>query len=262
MELTVFDNNFLQRHFLIDVCKAQLQDISERDYPSEGFSFDSRIECLDMDSYERVRSPHNIYKTVDAVIGICACSTNKRKSNPRLLLIELRMGYENVERLSVSRLLGKVAHTRDLLGSELSIERKSCFIFNRKIFNQARRWFSDRGNEVGEFKHFVVYSVDEFNSNILSYDDLPYTPINSPNLIRENIFEWIKKEDVKSLLKSLNYWLKRTQEYKYSNRAEYESMKEVLSEICNEISSITLTMTEDEEIEKDILLDDFVTTFQ
>ena len=93
MAAVVFDNTIIFKHPFYPKCKATLQDISDRDYSSGSYQFDPRIECLDMDVYERVICQGNPDKTVDAVIGICTCGSDKRKSNPRLMLIELRMDY-------------------------------------------------------------------------------------------------------------------------------------------------------------------------
>ena len=262
MAATVFDNTVILNHPFYPKCKATLQDISDRDYSSGSYQFDPRIECLDMDVYERVICQGNPDKTVDAVIGICTCGSDKRKSNPRLMLIELRMDYESVKNLSATNLLGKVRHTKNLLGSGILIDNKSYFIFDKKIFNQARRWFSDKGNERGGMKNFVVYSVEDFNCNVLSYDDLPYIPIHSPEQIRKDIHKHIKNKDIKALLKSLTYWLKVVEKYKYSNLFEFESLKSVLIGILDEVKGCGFNLSEDEEIDFEILFGDFDRVFE
>lgn len=262
MAAVVFDNTIIFKHPFYPKCKATLQDISDRDYSSGSYQFDPRIECLDMDVYERVICQGDPDKTVDAVIGICTCGSDKRKSNPRLMLVELRMDYESVKNLSVTSLLGKVRHTKNLLGSGILIDNKSYFIFDKKIFNQARRWFSDKGNERGEMKNFVVYSVEDFNCNVLSYDDLPYIPINSPEQIKKDIHKHIKDKDIKALLKSLTYWLEVVKIYKYSNSFEFESLKDVFSNLLSEKNSLGLELNEDEEIDLEIVFSDFKDVFR
>lgn len=261
MAATVFDNTVILNHPLYPNCSGTLLDISNRDYPGL-YKFDARIECLDLDRYERMISGKNPDKTVDAVIGICTCSSDKRITDRRLLLVELRLKYKSVNHLSPESLLGKVRHSKDLLGSEKKIDKTSLFIFNEKVSEQAKRWFSNRRNEGGELQNFRACSVEDFNRNVLSYDDLPYIPIHSPEQIRKDIHKHIKNKDIKALLKSLTYWLEVVKIYKYSNSFEFESLKDVFSNLLNEINSLGLGLNEDEEIDLEIIFDDFKNVFR
>ena len=88
----IYDNHVVREHSLYARCPSTLNEISNRDYPGTDY-FNPDIIGLDMDDYERRTCYGHANNTVDAVIGICTCQ-NKKKSSPRLLLVELRMGYE------------------------------------------------------------------------------------------------------------------------------------------------------------------------
>lgn len=257
MEATVFDNKIIQILPLYPNCLGTLQDVSNRDY-SGLYKFDDRIECLDLDRYEGMVGGGNPDKTVDAVIGICTCSSDKRMTDHRLLLIELRLKYKSTNHLSVESLLGKVRHSKDLLGSEMKIDKTSLFIFNEKVSEQAKRWFSNRRNEGGgEFRNFRACSVEDFNNNVHSYEDLPYKPKHSSESVKEDILRHMN-ENIGEMIKSLAYWLKACGGYKYSNPLEYESLKGVLGELLIQIVDSSIEMSEDEKIDFEILKEDYI----
>ena len=92
----IYNNEVVRGHSIYPVCHSTLNAVSRRDYGNT-YSFRPDIECLDMDTYEK-----NVLRkgqpdcTVDAVIGISTYENN-RVSSPRLLLVELRMDYDNIK---------------------------------------------------------------------------------------------------------------------------------------------------------------------
>ena len=68
MEALIYDNGIIKEHNLYTICGKKLQDVSEKDYHGKNY-FDEHIECLDMDTYEKVVSKGDRKETVDAVIG-------------------------------------------------------------------------------------------------------------------------------------------------------------------------------------------------
>ena len=95
-------------HSLSQKFGSSLKEISDRDYADKGY-FECDIPAIDIDSYEVSLHGDN-QRTVDAAIGIC----NERQGlpvNERLLLVELRMNYKNVDNLSISTLSEKEAHS-------------------------------------------------------------------------------------------------------------------------------------------------------
>ena len=157
----IYDNHVVREHSLYARCPSTLNEISNRDYPGTDY-FNPDIIGLDMDDYERRTCYGHANNTVDAVIGICTCQ-NKKKSSPRLLLVELRMGYEKANNLSKSEMERKILHTKELLSAEKTINRESVFIFDERVAAQARHWFAQRSAEGGgELRHIVAIHPHQF----------------------------------------------------------------------------------------------------
>lgn len=259
MDPIVFDNTVVQKHTLYRSCAKSLQQICDRDYAAGKYLFDSRIECLDMDSYERAFCCGEPDKTVDAVIGISTCRNDKRKVNSRLMLIEFRMGYKSVATLSASDLVEKVQHSKDLLGQTVAIDKYCYFIFDEGICEQAKRWLSNKAIERADVKGWVAWSVRDFKSNVLSYDDLPYRPIHDLDTIRREARMCMSNGDVTALFKLQTYWMSVAAKYKYSNIYEYESLKVVLNDVWYEFKQSQFALTDDEFLDMEILQEEIKT---
>lgn len=256
MDPTVFDNTVIQGHTLYCDCADMLQQVCNRDYDVGKYIFNSQIECLDLDSYERSLCRGDADKTVDSVIGISTCSNDKRKVNSRLMLIEFRMGYKSVATLSATELAGKVQHSKDLLGQTVAIDQYCYFIFDDGIAEQVKRWFFNEANKRSDVKGFVAWSVRDFNNNVLSYDDLPYKSIHDLEAIRCTAKAYMGNGEVKAFLKFLTYWIGVAAKYKYSNKYEYESLVVVVNEIWREFKRLQFDMTDDEILDMEILQED------
>lgn len=259
MEPIVFDNDVIRQSTLFDRCANTLHNLSNRDYPNR-YSFDVRIECLDMDVYERSVCGQNPDNTVDAVIGVCNCKNDKRKTLHRLMLLELRMDYESNRNLSVTQMTRKVAHTRDLLGSDVPIENNSFFIFDNAVSEQVKRWFVSKRNEGGSFKKCIAWSVNDFYANVISYDDLPYTPLYDKEAIINELSSFVDKSNWKKLFSGLNYWLGKAKNLQYANKREYENLSEAIYDVWGYFNSKDpVLLDEDDALEKLILEDDIKT---
>lgn len=71
-------NETVREHSLYRLCPALLNGVSNRDYPGSDY-FDTRIECLDMDSYEKkVMHKAQADNTVDAVSELERITTTAR----------------------------------------------------------------------------------------------------------------------------------------------------------------------------------------
>lgn len=122
----------------------------------------SDIECLDMDTYEK-----NVLRkgqpdcTVDAVIGISTYENN-RVSSPRLLLVELRMDYDNIKRIFLRQLWKTRWFTPRNCLAEVAIELKSIFLFKEKLASQAKSWFNRQSRTGGELNNCRACSVQNF----------------------------------------------------------------------------------------------------
>ena len=259
MDPIVFDNTVIQGHTLYHSCADILQQVCDRDYAAGKYLFDSRIECLDMDSYERDVCCGEPDKTVDAVIGISTCRNDKRKVNSRLMLIEFRMGYKSVATLSANDLLEKVQHSKDLLGQTVAIDRCCYFIFDEGIVEQAKRWLSNKANERTDVKGFVAWSVRDFKKNVLSYDELPYKTIHDLDAIRHEARTCMSNGDVTALFKLQTYWMNVAVKYKYSNIYEYESLRAIVNDVWYEFKQLRFALTEDEFLDMEILQEEINT---
>lgn len=256
MELWIYNNKVVQRHSFYQLCKSTLNDVSNRDYPNTNY-FYAGIECLDMDIYEK-----NILRkgqpdhTVDVVIGI-ANYKNNHAFDPRLLLVELRINYKNASNLSKSEMEEKVTHTKALLGGEISINKKSIFIFNNELISQARWWFNREKRTGGELTCCEAWSIEEFSTNINSILDFPYQPIHKEKDIIDNIQQYEKELDWILFFEQIKFWCKKSENLRYSNQQESEHIKNTIIKVWTNFKQNKYIFNDDEEIEKLILEEDY-----
>lgn len=230
MEQIVFDNEVVQKSSLYSKCASTLLYLSQRDY-SDKYKFSPKIECLDLDTYERLINRNILSNTMDAAIGVSNCSNEKRKTKARLLLVELRMGYHNVNNLSTKELVSKVRHSKELLGNEIPIDQNCIFIFDDKIYEQARRWFSVKGNEISDVKYHLAHSAKTFRTYITNYEDLPYIPKTNAESIKKDVESSFILGDYQGVLKKIDYWLNEARKHKYANANEFEHIIAIIDEI-------------------------------
>lgn len=163
-------------HTLARKVLSSLKELSDRDYPGMHY-FVCDVPALDMDSYETSLNGEN-RKTADAVVGICNERQGKA-ADGRLLLVELRMDYRSVGNLSVSSLLEKESHTRELLRvcpDDRRTDPSYCLIFDYKIEQQAYSWMSRirKSNRATEL--WKTFSPGSFVTYINVDKAMPYTP--------------------------------------------------------------------------------------
>ena len=185
---------------------------------------------------------------MDAVIGISNCSAQKDISNARLLLVELRMRYKSANGLSRSEMEAKVRHTKSLIGNDLRVEPKSIFVFTELVAPQARYWITSLLREGGEIRNFVIWSVNEFNSNVRDVNDMPYTPLYTPKTIATELDELFMGNQLDGLFVRITYWLRIAEHNRYSNHFEYENIKSVILEEWRKIRT-SKSEFDDEEVE-------------
>ncbi len=258
MEAIVFDNEVIRQSAVFNRCVDSLLNVSNRDYPGR-YNFDSRIECLDVDYYERMVCGGNPDNTVDAVIGVCNCKNDKRKTLHRLMLIEFRMDYVSTNNLSVTQMVRKVVHTKDLLGGGVQIDTNSFFIFDDAISEQAKRWFANKSNEGGAFKNCVAWSVNDFCTNVVSYEDLPYTPLFDKEKVVTEICALVDKGRWNSVFRAFRYWLDKIKYYQCTNKREFENLAAAVCEAWSYFNLKKSSLNDDDEIERLILEEDIGT---
>lgn len=232
MEPIIIDNAFIEKHNLSQYCLNTLQNVSDRDYPNR-YSFSECIKCLDMDSYEKMRSKSaGIYgKTVDAVLGVCSCNeSNMQKIAKRLLLVELRMDVKNVYNQSADEFKAKERHTKDLLGAEHPIDNRVVLVFNKEQVPMAERWLYSKKQEKKISNWYESCSAEDFGANMVLFEDLPYKPINNLLQIESVLKELIGGEAWQDLYNEFLQWLDCAETFIHHRWLEYKSICMV---VCN-----------------------------
>ena len=207
----VFDNAILLSHNVYKKgygCK--LNDLSIRDYNTGGFN--DKIVSLDLDSYEKSVNPNSQNNTMDAAIGISNLQNNKRV-NKRLLLVELRIGYDNADNIKGSELRHKSFHSRSILGREINIDTDDYFIFKDRIIHEAKNRVNKLALENGYKDKWHSLTVEEFNNLILDAEKLPYQPINDPAKISAEMKSC--GNDINSIITISTKWLQEARNYVY-----------------------------------------------
>ena len=250
----VYWNDGITQHPFHTEVGSTLYDISERDYPGTDY-FDPAIEALDMDCYEEKHSQFERKPTMDAVIGIKQFDGHFC-NNPRLLLVELRIGYKTIANLSLTELKGKVDHTRDLLvGYNLS--SFNIFIFTSAVASQARSWISRQEKTNNRLKLYVAWSLEEFSQNVFSPEKYPYKPYTDVEKLKRYATNLIKERDTDGFYFYFDSKMKFAINFQYNNPNEYEAIIKVLKDIWALFTSEVLTMNENEILCKEVIEEDY-----
>lgn len=258
MEPVVYDNESLCKHKLYEKCGSTLHEVSKKDYPKKNY-FDKNILCLDMDAYETQIRHGQTDCTTDAVIGISSCD-NKKLSNPRLLLVELKMDCIGTNGLSKTNLESKVTHTKQLLGSESTINTESVFVFSENMVAQAKHWVSSRQREGGEIRRFMVFSLNDFKTNIQSYESLPYKPIHSKEEVMAELNKFLYDNQYRFFISKIGYWLNYAESIRYSNVFEYDSIKTIITEAWTDFRKKHTKLENDDDEINALIIDEDIPT--
>lgn len=252
----IYNNTVVEEHSFYPLCSSTLNNVSNRDYPNSDY-FNPCIECLDMDTYEsNILRKGQADRTVDAVIGISTYENN-RALNSRLLLIELRIGYDNVSNLSKTGMEAKITYTKSLLGGEKTIERESLFVFNDKVAPQAERWFDRQSRTGGDIRDCRVCSVSDFSTIIKSNSDFPYKPIHKAEDITNSVQQYETKAEWIKFIKQIEFWCRKAERYYYKNPSEFEYIVHVIKTVWDRFLQQKYTLSDDEILECEILEEDF-----
>ncbi len=254
MEQLIYNNEVVKGHSLYSSCSSTLNDVSNDDYHNSNY-FDPDIECLDVDYYEQKILQHQQPNpTVDAVIGIQTYNNNSA-TNDRLLIIELRIDYKTTSTLSKTEMEQKVNYTKILLGRDIDINSKSFFIFNESLAPQAKRWFSVRQREGGEFKNCESFSINEFNNLIKSSTVLPYVPKYPQEQILKDLNKHISVNS--EYIKQIDFWCEIARSYQYKNPYEFNHIKDIIKDEWRKFKNNITWIDEEEEFSADILEEKF-----
>lgn len=233
----------MHSHPLWQHCASTLQEISDRDYPSQKY-FKSlpAIDALDLDTYEK--SLHkgksgNQACTGDAVMGIALRKAGDHLVEQSLLLVELRMGYTNGDNLELENIRKKVEHSRDLLNENGSspIYKDYFFIFTDTEASQANSKIRRKANEIGRMTNYKVLSVSNFKACLVDPAELSYHP-QHPAI---DIINWFlpaysqpNNIDITVFEKAFNHWLKIFNQCKQNYKIQ--EAEHILYTLKNELS--------------------------
>lgn len=179
MEDIYLCSDYLKAHPLYKIYGSNLFDQSEKDYPGKGFFSGYQIPSIDLDAFERDTKISNDC-TSDGVIGVADCGVSQLK-NRRLLLTELRLGYDNQKNLHFSNLQQKYRHSCEILyrfDSNVRIDPKFALIFTKSLTPKAKRWIRDWAHESTkkEAENWKVYYPESYCNYINYGKTLPLTP--------------------------------------------------------------------------------------
>lgn len=254
-EPLIVDNDLIRESILYPKCGTDLKSLSYKDYPNQNF-FTEEILCLDMDKYEKLNANGNNNMTMDAAIGIRSF-VGHDATFPRKLLIELRMGYKNVNNLDKKILIGKVQHTRSILQTEGTVDKNYIFVLTDAIYQKARRWFRDHSAEDSILKQYLPWSVSMVNNNILPISKIPYTPKTDINSMISGLKQKLNNKDKSNFFKMLEHFLKLAKKYQYSEPFEYNVLKPKFAPIWKEYLQKQDHNNDEEILEAEILLEDY-----
>lgn len=255
----LINNDFVRRHPLWSQCSSSLQDISERDYPGKGYFRGMKtIDALDLDAYEQSFHKASTECTGDATIGIATDKVSCRLTHPSLMLVELRMGYDNGRNVSLGEITRKVEHSKELLNASgaCRIHPDYYFVFTDAEAPHANYKIDREANEIGRMRNYVVVSVSEFQNMMVDPDTLPYSPIHKKDDIIQS-FDPAKRSDgsfnMSVFAETFDYWLGIAKDCKNAYKLqEVEHLHKVLADMLSRTENIS-SLTEDDMITFDLM---------
>ena len=213
MELVqIIDNTIVEGHpIAIKGFCSTLAKLAKKDYKKD-YALHDEVFALDMDAYE-ISISNDAQKTIDAAVGIADYNDGKESSH-RLLLVELRMDYDNKDNPDPSVMLAKEVHTRDLL-LDTPLDPRCFFIFNNSCAPLVENRISRLKKEHKSYLNWQIVNPEKFN-NCFRLDKPPYSPKTNVACQMEAFKNDIQKSDLRSALYRIEY-LQREEEH-YLNR--------------------------------------------
>ena len=179
MEEVYLCSEYLRSHPLFKSFGCDLATLAQKDYPGKGYFEGKDIPSIDLDEYERKTKWSNDC-TSDGVVGI-ADVLDLRMINRRLLLVELRMDYENQKNLDFSNIRRKYIHSSEILrkyDSEKRIAPEFALVFSNSTAPKARRWISSWAKESSrkDAANWRTYTAESLCNYINYGKELPLHP--------------------------------------------------------------------------------------
>lgn len=255
----LINNEFVQRHPLWSSCPSTLQEISERDYPGKGyFRTMKTVDALDLDSYEHSLGKAFSECTGDATIGIALEKVDERLVSPSLMLVELRMGYDNGLNVSLEDIKRKIEHSKEILNASgtCRIHPDYYFVFTDAEAPRASYKIGREANAAGRMRNYIAVSVSEFQERLIDPDTLPYFPRHPREEIEKSFDSAMKSDstvDANSFFETFDFWIGKAKEYKCRYKLqEVEHIQEVLNDMLSRLNGI-FSLSEDDMFTIDLM---------
>ncbi len=248
MEGVFLCSEYLQSHPLYSLFGSDLATLAEKDYPAQGIFRGCYIPSIDLDAYEISTDTSNDC-TSDSVIGI-ADADKSRLTARRLLLTELRIGYESPRNLDYQNIRQKYIHSSDILhefdpGKRISSE--FAMIFKKSVVPGAQRKFWSWARESSKkiSASWKAYDTESF-CNFINYGkDLPLKPSEETFAVVASlcVHSYIGCDDFYTLKEKIeNYW------WNMKGRNLRVDMEYFSKEIAAYLSSMKFPSGEDGEL--------------
>ena len=212
--------------------KSSLLSIAQKDYPGANY-FRENIAAIDLDKYEASLHKSQMDNTADAAIGICS-EREGFPSNPRLLLIELKINCKSPFSLNINDLIDKEKYSRQIL-KEISystiLDKAFFIIFDGKISQQCKSWLVNLNRSRRIPDEWESFSPEDFYNLTSDASNIGFSPSAFViNLIKDLDLN-AKSGMLSEFEKVLNFLI----DYLYKCRNRYEIKECVyLSEAISE----------------------------
>lgn len=218
--IQVYNNEIIEQHQIARKgFLSTLALLSKKDYSGNDYNLPDSAKALDIDAYEKFLTGQ-ADKTIDAAIGIANYS-NEKLSYQRMLLVELRMGYEGSGKNSKSSdMKRKEIHTRDILSGS-NLDSRCYFIFEKDVAPLRLR-IHNREKEINrEISNWRIVSPEQFNNEF--FETPPSYEIKTPvDSILQDVDKKIKEQKYHEILSMIKYWQNK-EEYYYRRHYLLES---------------------------------------
>lgn len=227
--------------------RCKFGEVLAKDYGSNTFGFDDKVlssPCIDLDTWEISRSGSNDC-TMDAAVGIASFNTVSRKrSNHRLLLVEMKLGVTGARfNPRKGELEGKVTHSRAVLLVNHNVDPHNFFIvptdYLSQALNELSRW--KRGSGSAALASWEFLDPPRFNNLISLETDFPYIPKTDIKAIEDDIKAAVYSD---AICKAIRRWMDVAQDY--ANRFVVEEARFILQNLIK-ITTEKIKDIEDEE---------------
>lgn len=234
MEQVRIDNNLVHSHGMWTLFGSNLKNIAYRDYGEDVCFRNIDVDCIDVDQVETQRT-HQADNTVDASIGISAISDNC--NSKYFMLVELRMGYGNINNVKFSEWKHKVKHSVDIISSDIApIRPMYFFVFSESLIHQVVKKLDQYKKTDAELRRYEAVSVKDFENACVMPDDWPKPLLFNSEQLQQQLRNIVEQNDLNKLVDCYYYWKEEAIKYKFKhNLREVAEIKHVFYTVLSSI---------------------------